>query len=156
MFVKLMGLLAIALLALPPASAAAAESVATYRSEPGESLDAFATRIAKPAIIYTIKHNVEVCGMLAQQDQTYAIVLTTSRLNAECRISRNAVPDGFTSLQKTYHTHPGLVHAKFLDGDYAMAGYLATWYGLKYQEGRGTERHVKRFDFYRENLLSNM
>ncbi|HSX65385.1 MAG TPA: hypothetical protein VLF15_11700, partial [Pseudoxanthomonas sp.] len=131
-------------------------TVATFQSESGESLDAFATRIAKPAIKFTIKHGVEVCGMLAQREQTYAIILTTSGMNAECHIRKSAIPVGFTSMEKTYHTHPGLVHARFLDGDYAMAGYLATWFGLKYQEGRGTERHVKRFDFYRENLLSNL
>lgn len=114
--------------------------IGTFTSQPGESMDQFVTRVAPEAVAYTMKHNVEVCGMIAKEGEGYVLTVKTQNVNNGCTIE---VPVNSTGM--TFHTHPSPIAFKFHDKDFQMPGYLGTVRGVRFQQGEGTERMVGRF-----------
>lgn len=133
------------------ANSAFATSLFTETSQPGESMDDFVVRVAPQAVAYTMKHNVEVCGMIAKDGDKLVLEVGTQGVNNGCSIS---VPANSTGM--TFHTHPSPIAFKFHDKDFAVPGYLGTVRGVRFQQGVGTERFVGRFsERVSRNLISS-
>ena len=83
------------------------QQVAIKLSQPGESLDDFVVRVAPIFDAFTARTEWEACGMLAQ-DATgrYALVIGTLQAALSCGTSRDNVPEGFTAIGQTVHSHP--------------------------------------------------
>lgn len=83
------------------------QKLATVLAEPGEEMDAFALRIAPLLDAYTAKHEVEVCGVIASDDNgALGIVLGTSEAAMACLLQLNRVPEGMVAKGYSIHSHP--------------------------------------------------
>ncbi|WEU67446.1 hypothetical protein [Xanthomonas phage JGB6] len=135
----------LALLLALTSAPVAAESLYTLHAEQTETLDSFVERIAPTLLTDTFRLGAEVCGVIAVDPQeNYAVNIVTTRVNNACTMRKSDVPEGFTYAGMTLHTHPELAHPHFHDADYAEPGYLVTYRGIAAQQGRGTERRLKR------------
>lgn len=139
--------------------------VGEFTSQPGESKDAFVTRVAKPLLAWTVANEMEACGAIAEKDGLYSIILTTQ--NSQLRCDAIAVYRGWTFIQETLHSHvqklrititartAALSKGRNMEGDLfriqdgyspadykAGAGYLVNNGQLLYQHGKGTQRVV--------------
>lgn len=141
-----------------PAKAAEPEKpvhVVSYYSEDGETMDAFALRIAADAVERSMAIGVsgEVCGEFRNTDDgRIAIDMYTIRRIKQCSYFRRKGHD-YTGL--TYHTHvfigetnqhllsQKLNNPRFSEEDYAHPGYMVSGRLVTFQNGRGTERRVR-------------
>lgn len=101
--------------------------ILTLHSQPGESLDHFARRVAVPALRYTNAHVVEVCGAIVEDGDGYRIDLGTTGEQFHC-----AIPEAGVA---TFHTHPADAAPGFSDADMKNPGYLAVRGQLFHQDG---------------------
>jgi hypothetical protein len=142
------------ILALLPGVAMAAQPthVTTMTSLPGETMDAFALRIAPEAIERSMNIAAEVCGEFKQEGDVYSIALYSIGTQHGCSYLRDGA--GYTG--QSYHTHivigetdsrrrEGILgNPRFSESDYAHPGYLASGNKVLHQVGRGTERRVRQ------------
>lgn len=113
------------------------QHVTTYTSQPGETLDAFAVRIAPNAMRHS--SSGEICGEFRKSNDTYTIDMFTIGKLRECAYARVGAI-GYTGL--TFHTHPKSP-ARFTPADYdAHPGYMTTGQVVMFQSGRGTAKRV--------------
>lgn len=136
-----MKIIAAILLALSFSASAESTYLYTEVSQPGETMDAFVVRIAPKAVEYTLKNSVEVCGMIETDGSSFTMKIGSDQKNNSCTISVPVKSSGVT-----FHTHPSRNAFKFHDQDFNVKGYLGTARGVRYQEGKGTERFVGRFN----------
>lgn len=123
--------------------------VTSYVSEEGESMDAFALRIAPDAVDQSLSPAVggEVCGEFRRDADRYVIDLYTTRKLESCNYFRKRGHD-YTGL--TFHTHITIGEAnrdkrhltRFSQEDYDHPGYMATSRRVMFQNGRGTDRRL--------------
>lgn len=73
--------------------------------EPGETADAFITRIAPQLHAYTARTGWEACGFLATDGERFGIVVGTQRGHTLCVNFRNRLPAGFQVTRYTVHSH---------------------------------------------------
>ena len=109
--------------------AGASEYLYTEVSNPGETMDAFVTRIAPKALEHTWKHNAEVCGPIRQTEQGYEVRISTDGRRDECSLPGDTVV--------YVHTHPRGIGFGFSPSDYVRPGYLITERAVKYQNYLG-------------------
>ena len=77
----------------------------TVESEPGESMDAFAVRIGPRIKAYSEQSGFEACGVIAQKDDKYSVVVGTNFGYVVCVNSGNLVVEGFKHAGATIHSH---------------------------------------------------
>lgn len=147
----------------------AADRVNEMESQPGESKIAFLERVGTFLYGWTYSNGDEACGMIAELDGAYSVILTTSRSQIMCESS--LIYHGWNSTGETIHSHPltsasgriiltartkelaggkldGRSYIKadrfaFSPGDYTTGpGYLVDNGKLLYQNGVGTSRTV--------------
>ena len=134
------------LLILSAPLAAEPQFVSTYSSEPGETLDAFALRIAPNALYRSMALDVsgEICGEFRNSDGGYVIEMYTIRHPTACSYDRKRDHD-YTGL--TFHTHVWFggkpTSPRFSQEDYDHPGYMAQGNVVMFQNGRGTARRVR-------------
>lgn len=118
--------------------------VTTYTSEANQSLDDFALAIARKASRESKLIDAEICGQFQKQGDVYVIELWTIDATKACSYNMIAGDTSYTGL--SFHTHLQRFNvASFSDGDYdGHPGYLAFGSQVKFQNGRGTERVVRR------------
>lgn len=136
-----MKIIAAILLALSFSASADSTYLYTEVSQPGEAMDAFVVRVAPRAVEYTLKNSVEVCGMIELDASEIKLKIVSDHQNNSCTIP---VPENSVGI--TFHTHPSRNAFKFHNQDFNVKGYLGTARGVRYQEGKGTERFVGRFN----------
>jgi hypothetical protein len=138
-----------ALLSMPAFAADTTPTfVTSYTSNPGESLDAFAVRIAPDA--FKQSEYGEICGEFSKAGDTYSIDMYTIKRWQECSYTR---VKGREYIGLTYHTHVVLgfdqaarnilSNPRFSEADYAHPGYMTSGKKVLFQNGKGTERVVK-------------
>ncbi len=76
-------------------------------SKEGETLDAFAQRIAPRLYAYSKETGYEACGVLAFQGDRFSVVVGTSLSHVACVNYASKVQAGFTPSVKTIHSHGG-------------------------------------------------
>lgn len=135
-----MKIIAAILLALSFSASAEPTYLYTEVSQSGETMDEFMVRIAPKAVEYTLKNSLEVCGMIEKDGNEMKLNIFTDHKNNSCTIP---VPSNSAGI--TFHTHPSRNSFKFHGKDFNVKGYLGTARGVRYQEGKGTERFVGRF-----------
>lgn len=141
-------------------------------SEPGESLDSFASRIGPRLREYSDSSDFEACGVLATDGQRFGVRVGTSRAHAACLNFASKVPTGMRSVDQTIHSHGTDRHFNANKNDIALlggqalgsgalrsvagqrldafsktdfdggAGYLATPSGVLHQAGSNSVREV--------------
>jgi len=94
------------------------------RSEEGESLDAFALRIAPQFTAFSQKTGFEACGVLAKNETGYGIVVGTNHSHIVCLNFPDKVPAGMGGTGLTMHSHPGGRYYKVNPADRVMLGPL--------------------------------
>ena len=129
--------------------------VVSYYSEAGESMDAFALRIAGDAVERSMAIGVsgEICGEFRTTDDgRIAIDMYTIRKITQCSYARRK---GLSYTGLTYHTHvfigetnhnllsQKLNNPRFSEEDYAHPGYMVSGRLVTFQNGHGTERRVR-------------
>jgi len=112
------------------------QHVVTYTSDASESMDAFAVRIARDAVMKS--GSGEVCGEFRNVDGRLVLETYTTRKLRECSYLRQP-SDGYTGI--TFHTHPKSP-PRFTPDDYSSPGYMATAKYVMHQQGPGTSRRV--------------
>ena len=139
------------------------EHLFTEVSQPGESRDDFAARIAPQLRAYSDETGFEACGVIATDGERFGAVIGTSKSHIGCANYHGKVPEGMRSDNVTIHSHGGdrsfgvnkadrrflgerlpshvrSIHGQVLDQfsalDYAEPGSLATPSGIIYQDGR--------------------
>lgn len=82
--------------------------LADYQSASGQSLNDFLLSIRASLRSYSDKHQVEVCGQLAESpDHRYSVMVYTDNSHLGCvSFSANVLP-GYTAMPYTVHTHGG-------------------------------------------------
>lgn len=127
-----------------PAAAATPSFVYTETSAAGETLDAFAKRIAKRAVKESLVIGGEICGEFRIVGELVAMDFYTIHDQHRCSYLRVA---GETYNRLTYHTHIfiGLANAnaerekignpKFSAADYSHPGYMTTGRIVLFQSG---------------------
>ncbi|RTQ81750.1 MULTISPECIES: hypothetical protein [Stenotrophomonas] len=80
--------------------------VATYTSEPGEAKEAFLLRIAPEVAAWTAENQAEACAFVATDGQRWGLKLITLRSQFECVFAYGVVPEGMTTTNETFHSHP--------------------------------------------------
>jgi len=124
------------------AQAVSAQAAAGYVeiSQPAESLDQFALRIAPKAAKLTKATGMRQCGIFtAQPDSSYRIEIRPGT-RYSC-----GLPAG---LGPYFTTHPSGTIRGLSDSEFAAAGYLALSWTLLHQDGPGTTRTVGQFKNY--------
>ena len=141
-------------------------------SEPGESLDSFASRIGPRLRAYSDETGYEACGVLATDGELFGVVIGSNRAHIACANFNAFRPIGMKPTGQTIHSHgvDGRFHANrndvalqgqffagqmgikgvagqnlnaFSNMDYeGDPGYLATPTGVIHQQGKGTVRQV--------------
>lgn len=82
-------------------------SLVEFESNPNETLDQFALRIASTLDDYTARHEVEVCGIFGQAENgIYGVILGTIGGALVCINDPTKVPVGMTALSVGIHSHP--------------------------------------------------
>lgn len=128
----------------------AVTTVLPMGSNPGESKDDFLVRVATFMHGYSWSTGYESCGIIAEKDGAYSVVVGTSESPTYC--DSQMIYTGWASTGETIHSHPVtngvldgrevLIHT-FSEGDYAAGpGYLVDHGKLIYQRGKGTESVV--------------
>jgi len=101
-----------AIFALPPIAhgkdlvAAQAWPVATHLSAPGEAKEAFLLRIAPEVAVWTAENQAEACAFVATDGERWGLKLITLRSQFECVFAYGVVPEGMTTTNETFHSHP--------------------------------------------------
>lgn len=140
-------------------------------SEPGESLDAFALRVAPRLRNYTAAEGFEACGVIAADDAgRVGVVIGTSHGHTACANFPAKVPHGMVSTGQTIHSHaearPYRANAmdlvvlgrgarlgrlyrskepeQFSGEDFQVPGYLVGQRAVWHQQGKSTVREVGR------------
>lgn len=82
------------------------EEVALFDSVPGESKDAFMTRVAQGLLDFTLRSGFEGCGMLQENTQgAWRVRLTTTRSQVAClRVAFRET--GWRVSNQSIHSHP--------------------------------------------------
>jgi hypothetical protein len=144
--------------------------VATYHSMAGESLSNFVMRISPHFSEYTQLTGQEACGLVAVTNSenngtkpgAFSVVMGTIHSQIAC--AAPAVEEGYTTLNRTIHSHPvkrqvrltaldmkargapagqlrteNVDRCKFSEQDYKTPGYLVACGKVYFQAGRGTE-----------------
>ncbi|MFH7600625.1 hypothetical protein WDV06_36855 [Streptomyces racemochromogenes] len=139
-----------AILAL--AMSATPQPLYTETSHAGESLDAFATRIAARAVEESLQVSGEICGEIRSEGDGHAVSFYTVRHQTACSYLREP---GHTYTGLTYHTHifigvtntdtlrQKIYSPRFSEEDYSHPGYMTTGKVTLFQDGsRGSVRRV--------------
>ena len=132
-----MNLILAAMLALAPSP------MYTETSQAGESLDAFAVRIAARAVDESLKVSGEICGEFRKDGDTHVIEFYTVNHQTACSYTRAGVGE-YTGL--TYHTHifiglssdttrQRVYSPRFSEEDYSHPGYMTTGKVTLFQSG---------------------
>ena len=74
-------------------------------SEPGESLDAFAARVAPRLRAFSDASHFEACGVLATDGERFGVVVGTNRAHIACANFSSKVPAGMRATGETIHSH---------------------------------------------------
>ncbi|PJL52193.1 hypothetical protein B9Y60_10535 [Stenotrophomonas maltophilia] len=142
-----------------------------YVSEEGESLDAFVLRTAPALAEFTNRTGFEACAYIGQnQAGLYSYSLSSIGAQLSCILDAQGIPEGFSSLGISIHSHPTATkirpnqvdfllaqHAKqllnnevrnggakgFSTADFQGPGYLVAGSNVLHQQGFGTVRRVK-------------
>lgn len=126
------------------ASAAAPVFVYTETSAAGESMDAFAQRIARRSVKESLRVSGEVCGEFRIVGDTLAIDFYTINNQHHCSYLR---VEGETYTRQSYHTHifigvanqhlesQKVNNPRFSAEDYAHPGYMTTGKIVLHQNG---------------------
>lgn len=153
-----------------PTSASEIVHLTSFQSEAGESLDAFALRIADPMSEWSSKTGAEACGAITRKGDAYHVIVTTQGSQVQC--DSQLVRKGWEYTGQTIHTHamPGADGALTVTpvtaqvssghlhagerikpvygpsgGDYETGpGYVVLGDVVVHQAGRGTDREVGR------------
>lgn len=75
------------------------------KSEPGETMDAFALRIGPRLRAFSDASHFEACGMIATDGQRFGAVIGSNHSHIACANFPALVPAGMTSTGKTIHSH---------------------------------------------------
>ncbi len=141
-------------------------------SEPGESLDSFASRIGPRLRAYSEETGYEACGVLATDGELFGVVIGSNLAHIACANFNAFRPIGMKPTGQTIHSHgvderfyanrndvalqgqllgggkgiksvAGQKLNAFSNMDYEGGpGYLATPTGVIHQQGEGTVRQV--------------
>lgn len=114
-------------------------------STPGETMDAFVTRISSKAIEVTEQRRVSICGVIGQSGDRFGIRLGTSNTWKKCNIDLANTVAGFTSTGITFHTttsDEGSQRGFSAENFKRPGGYVAFGNVVRYQEGRTKDRIV--------------
>lgn len=85
--------------------------------ENGETMDAFAARVAPRLIAYSDSTGYEACGMFARhEDGRFGIVIGTNRARLVCANFNGITPNEMASTQVSIHSH-GLGEARLTASD---------------------------------------
>lgn len=80
--------------------------IATEISLPGESENAFLTRIAPELVAYSAKTHFEACGKVATDGHgRYGVVIGSNGSHLACVEYNDKVPEGMTTDGTTIHSH---------------------------------------------------
>jgi len=110
----------------------------TEVSQPGETMDEFAIRIAPRAMAETTQRDAEVCVSIeTHPDGLMRIAVQTDGKPLSC-----TVPAG----GQTFHTHTRLGGPRWSSADYKAPGYLAWDQRVFHQQGPRQTRMVGRFN----------
>lgn len=101
------------------------EVILEERSQPGEVLDLFMLRVAPVLRAHTLKTGHEACGVVAEDESGYAIVVGSSGAAAACINDRTRVPEGFVASDLTIHSHPESPTLRLSRIDRAIMGLAA-------------------------------
>lgn len=82
------------------------KSLGVYVSAPGQELPAFLAQLGHVMNQHTRDTGFESCGVIAVRDDVYAVQLYTDQVQRGCTMRWSEIPEGFTSLRQTIHTHP--------------------------------------------------
>lgn len=74
-------------------------------SEPGESLDSFASRIGPRLRAYSDATEFEACGVIATDGKSFGVVVGSSHSHIACVNFSSIVPSGMVSTNETIHSH---------------------------------------------------
>ncbi len=130
-----------AALALAPSTP---QQLYSETSHPGESLDAFAVRIAPRAVEESLKVSGEICGEFRKDGDSHSVSFYTVGHQTACSYTREA---GFEYTGLTYHTHIfiGVTNSdtlrqkvyspRFSAEDYSHPGYMTTGKVTLFQSG---------------------
>lgn len=77
----------------------------TETSQEGESLDAFAARIAPRIRAYSDATGFEACGVLATDGTRFGVVMGSNRAHIACANFSSFVPKGMKATNETIHSH---------------------------------------------------
>lgn len=103
-------------------------------SRPAETQDAFVRRIAPRLAAFSQKTGMEACGVIAQQDDQWGIVVGTNHSHIVCMNFPDKVPAGMAATGVTLHSHPQGRHYKVNAADRMVLGKLTA---LNTQAERG-------------------
>lgn len=77
----------------------------TVQSNEGETMDQFAYRIAPRIKAYSEETGFEACGVIAQKDDKFSVIVGTNFGYVVCVNSRSLVVEGFQHAGATIHSH---------------------------------------------------
>ncbi|MCJ8005673.1 hypothetical protein [Staphylococcus aureus] len=139
--------LAVASLPIPAVAETVKASTFLYEeiSAPGESMDAFVSRISPKAIEVTEARRVSICGAIGQANDRFSIRLGTSNTWKSCDIDLTDTVAGYASTGVTFHTTTGDEGSQrgFSAENFKRPrGYVAFGKHVRYQEGRTNDRLI--------------
>lgn len=140
----------------------------TQTSEAGETMDAFAARIAPRLREFSDATGFEACGVIATDGERFGAVIGTNGAHTACVNFHAKAPAGMAFTGQTIHSHTHKARYRanrsdlivlgsgarlgqvvrgghpdlFSDEDYAAPGYMVSTGAVWHQEGKGTEREV--------------
>lgn len=81
------------------------KEVGVMRSQPNEDKDTFMIRVGTFMNGWTEKNRMEICSVIYQKGNQYAVVPTTSHSQIGCLMPERA-PEGFVATRESIHSHP--------------------------------------------------
>ena len=106
-------------------------------SEAGESMDAFAMRVAPRLRAFSDETHFEACGVIAvAADGRFGVIVGTNESHIGCVNAHELIPEGMTSTQQTIHSHGTDATVRPNKSDLALYEKYLGKYGMGYNTGR--------------------
>lgn len=118
------------------AIAAEAQGTQVYEetSTPGESLDAFMTRVAPRALATTHKRDEALCGLIAKTDSDqFSLRMVSTGSPWKCTLDKSSLAPGAQWTGLVFRTHTLRADDEWTSSDMANPGYLVTEHKLTYR-----------------------
>lgn len=132
--------LAAILFAISFSSVAGWRALYVEKSNEGETMDQFVTRISPRANRITKTMSSEVCGEIQESNGVFEISIYSEGHPTQCKFSRPS--DGRTGIM--FHTHPVNEKRWFAHDDFIHPGYMSHPIGgVIFHNGDGVEVKVK-------------